>query len=243
MNVKIFIFSLIWASVIPLQAEDTVSSAQELAMVRYQPIIERNPFGSPPPPPPVEAVEQPEAPLPKDSQLRFLEVCAFTLSDDGSLTVGLLNPKEQLVYYLGIGETSDDGEFTVIGANYEKEGVEVRQGGHERWIYNASAPSTASASADNGGDSMSRGSPSSTREAIMERFRRRRSSSVTKATTVQYSEEELKNQLSPEEMQKHLQKVQMDIIRSGGEAGPVLPVPLTVESDNQLVEEGVLPPR
>jgi len=44
---------------------------------------------------------------------------------------------------------------------------------------------------------------------------------------------------SPEELQIHLQNVQMDAIRTGK---PPLPIPLTPEMDEQLVREGVLPP-
>jgi hypothetical protein len=42
-----------------------------------------------------------------------------------------------------------------------------------------------------------------------------------------------------EELEKHLQDYQMDVIRQGL---PPLPVPLTEAMDNALVEEGVLPP-
>lgn len=48
--------------------------------------------------------------------------------------------------------------------------------------------------------------------------------------------------MTPEEMEGHLQEIQKGIIRSGGEAGPALPVPLSPESDDQLVKEGFLPP-
>lgn len=50
------------------------------------------------------------------------------------------------------------------------------------------------------------------------------------------------NTRSPEELEKHLQEYQMDIIRSGGAKGPPLPLPLTPEMDQKLVDEGVLPP-
>jgi hypothetical protein len=53
-------------------------------------------------------------------------------------------------------------------------------------------------------------------------------------------------QLSPEEqarrraeIRENLQQYQMEVIRSGM---PPLPIPLTKEMDDQLVEEGVLPP-
>jgi hypothetical protein len=35
----------------------------------------------------------------------------------------------------------------------------------------------------------------------------------------------------------------MDLIRSRGEKGPPLPIPLTPEMDQQLVQEGVLAPQ
>lgn len=48
---------------------------------------------------------------------------------------------------------------------------------------------------------------------------------------------------SPKELEKHLQDYQMDLIRSAGTKGPPLPIPLTPEMDQKLVDEGVLPPQ
>lgn len=47
-------------------------------------------------------------------------------------------------------------------------------------------------------------------------------------------------ELSPEEVGALLQEYQKELIRSGQ---PPLPIPLTPETDRQLVEEGVLPPQ
>ena len=49
------------------------------------------------------------------------------------------------------------------------------------------------------------------------------------------------NQVSAEALKKHLEQYQMDLIRSGGAKGPPLPMQLTPEMDQQLVNEGVLP--
>jgi len=46
--------------------------------------------------------------------------------------------------------------------------------------------------------------------------------------------------LQGEELQRHLQQYQMEVIRKGL---PPLPIPLTPEMDRQLVQEGVLPPQ
>ena len=43
-------------------------------------------------------------------------------------------------------------------------------------------------------------------------------------------------------LDKHFQEYQKEIIRSGGEIGPALPIPLTQETDDELVAEGLLPP-
>jgi len=45
--------------------------------------------------------------------------------------------------------------------------------------------------------------------------------------------------ITPEQVEKHLQDYQMDLIRKGL---PPLPIPLTPDMDDQLVAEGVLPP-
>ena len=47
--------------------------------------------------------------------------------------------------------------------------------------------------------------------------------------------------ITPEERQRRLQELNMELIRARGEKGPPLPIQLTAEQDAQLVEEGVLP--
>ncbi|OGV65209.1 MAG: hypothetical protein A2498_12445 [Lentisphaerae bacterium RIFOXYC12_FULL_60_16] len=48
----------------------------------------------------------------------------------------------------------------------------------------------------------------------------------------------------PEELKKQLESYQLELIRAGGAKGPPLPLPmpLTQEMDDRLVEEGVLAP-
>jgi hypothetical protein len=46
--------------------------------------------------------------------------------------------------------------------------------------------------------------------------------------------------LSEEEIAQMLQEYQKELLRSGQ---PPLPIPLTPETDRQLVEEGILPPQ
>jgi hypothetical protein len=43
-----------------------------------------------------------------------------------------------------------------------------------------------------------------------------------------------------EELQKHLENYQLEVIRQGL---PPLPIPFTPEMDRKLVEEGILPPQ
>ncbi len=50
------------------------------------------------------------------------------------------------------------------------------------------------------------------------------------------------NTLSGDALQQHIQQYQMDLIRARGAKGPPLPIQLTPEMDQQLVQEGVLPP-
>ena len=50
-------------------------------------------------------------------------------------------------------------------------------------------------------------------------------------------------QLTREQLREHLKTYQMDLIRADGKLGPALPIPLTKEMDDKLVEEGVLPPQ
>jgi hypothetical protein len=46
--------------------------------------------------------------------------------------------------------------------------------------------------------------------------------------------------ITPEELEKNLRELQMKVLREGL---PPLPIPLTKEMDDQLVQEGVLPPQ
>jgi hypothetical protein len=55
------------------------------------------------------------------------------------------------------------------------------------------------------------------------------------------SEERVK--IGAEQLEAQLREYNLELIRARGEKGPPLPIPLSPQEDDQLVEEGVLPPR
>jgi len=208
---------------------------------RYQVILDRHPFGA------VTPVQQTQtAPPPAEIPpfVKDLRMCAVTENDAG-VRVGFVNiaSKPMDSYFLYIGETSDDG-ITVMDADFEKEGAKLRKDGQAFWIYMSGAPelaeSTPAQAATPGSRSLQPSTPSSPtsqrpgstkRLSYAERLRMRRE--ALRET------QEAKPALQGEELQEHLKKYQMDLIRQGM---PPLPMPLTKEMDDQLVAEGILPP-
>ena len=102
---------------------------------RYQPILDRRPFGAvlamgegaggttPLPPP------QPAGPSFADK----LQLCALTLRGD-RIFVGFVdnNQKPAASYFMYVGESSDG--FDILEAEYSTERVKFRKGTQEEWI-------------------------------------------------------------------------------------------------------------
>lgn len=204
---------------------------------RYAVILERMPFGEPPPAvaaPPPAPVAQPRAPA-ADSFIKALRMCAITENDAGT-RVGLVDikSKPQKTYFLYVGEQEDG--LLLVEADYATERAKLRKDGEEYWIsmknehQGAAAPVAAVAAvAAVGADNVPR-----QRLSYAERLRRRREA---EAARIEKLAERPK--LTTEELEEKLREFQMDVIRKGE---PALPIPLTPEMDAQLVSEGVLPP-
>lgn len=205
-------------------------AARNVSFDRYEVILIRRPFGEPP----STALVAPPKPVtpPQESFVRDLRLCALSEDDYGELRVGIVNIKTKDSYFLGLGDSQDGIE--VADADFQSESALLRQGEEEYWI---SMDGSAYASgADGGGDVSLQVEPSratpSRRISYRERLKLRRQAEV-----------ERRLQQEPlyvgEELEKHLQTYQMEVIRQGL---PALPIPLTPEMDDQLVAEGVLPP-
>ena len=218
---------------------------------RYQIILDREPFGSPPPAPKEGPDPDPDPPKPPPPVVRELRLCAIRENADGELRVGFVNirKKPEKFYWLYVGETSDDG-IEVVDADYGEEKAQLRKDGHEFWlemggVATAAAPTSKARSG-------SRRSPASTRTTSS-----RSGSSVVKPPNTSYlarlreRQEErkqralamlAKREAQTEEMkvaeEKRLREYNLNLIREGQ---PPLPIQLTKDEDDKLVKEGVLP--
>ncbi|MDD5435404.1 MAG: hypothetical protein PH343_08250 [Nitrospira sp.] len=210
-------------------------SAEE-GFARYNVILQRKPFGTPPD---SSTNILSSALNDKFKNIKLVEI----IQGVKGIKVGLvdISSNPQKCYYLGIGE-SEDG-WKIVDADFEMEGADVEKDGEKRWL-------TLSGMAYGGGinappigipnttatPSINAGGSSSGSESYIEKLKKRREARVKIA-----KEPELKG----ESLDKHLEQMNMDIIRAaakGGDAPPPLPMELTPEQDKQLVEEGVLPP-
>jgi hypothetical protein len=202
---------------------------QQYTFDRYQPILERQPFGEVRPDPAASAPAKPTGPV-APPFTKDLKMCAIT-EDDTGIQVGFVNVamKPPKSYLLRIGEMEDFIEL--IDADYEEEMALLRKGEEEHYISmdGSSGPGTTSA----GASTPSSSAPTTTgtrRLSYKARLAQRRKTRVIMAK---------EPQLKGEELKKHLENYQMELIRTGA---PPLPIELTPEMDAQLVAEGVLPP-
>lgn len=220
------------AFVLSMGVSATIShaAAQMPDFDRYQVILARMPFGAEPAEPVAGAPGNQVVP-PAESFAKNLKMCAVTRNLlSGRLQVGLVDNASKKNYFITVGEEEDG--ITVAEADYEGERALLRKGAEQVWIGmndTSSAPAAVAASPARAG--MTRGMPSPLRRM------------VAKRDVPPQPPAEPPNMLKGEELAKHLEKYQMDLIRAGGEKGPPLPLELTPEMDAQLVSEGVLPPQ
>ena len=197
----------------------------------YEIILSRKPFGAPPVVPPGNANVRPVKPFIDDWRM-----CAIT-EDEAGTRVGLINIKDNSSYFLYIGEI--DGGVELVDADYETESATLRKGNEEGQVsMNSLRPLGNSSSSSVSPVSMAPDQPK--RMTYIERLRSRR-----KEQDEERKREEKVSKTTKaggDEIQKHLQEYNMELIRAGGDLGPPLPIPLTPEQDAQLVDEGVLPP-
>lgn len=222
----------------PGQSADGALTVRQAAAVPkadfspYEIILSRKPFGAPPVVPPGNANVRPVKPFIDDWRM-----CAIT-EDEAGTRVGLINIKDNTSYFLYIGEI--DGGVELVDADYETESATLRKGNEEGQVSMNSLRPLGNSSSSSVSPSVSTAPDQPKRMTYIERLRsrrkeqdeeRKREEKVSKTTKV-----------GGDEIEKHLQEYNMELIRAGGELGPPLPIPLTPEQDAQLVDEGVLPP-
>ncbi len=231
-DMKSALYTLILLAVVATAAS-AVAALQQHTFARYEPILERQPFGIVTPDAAAGAAGAAEVPV-GPPFTKDLKMCAIT-EDATGVQVGFVNvavnpPKS---YLLRVGEMEDYIEL--VDADYQEEMALLRKNGEEHWIsmdgssgMSGSAPGEGGAGRSEGGQSAS--SDGSRRLSYAERLRRRRAERVREIEPPGLQGEDLK---------KHLESYQMELIRKGM---PPLPMELTPEMDAQLVSEGVLPP-
>ena len=191
---------------------------------RYQIILDRKPFGDPPPP---AATPRPTPPVsPQQSFARTIRLTALLETDEGELRVGFVNSQNNDSFFLRVGEQHDGIEL--VSASYEDEEAVLRRGS-EMAIVNFDTGNVEPI----------------TQQQHTDRVRARQTSYEERRRARREAAEQRRREPPPEplltgdELQQHLQEYQMEVIRQGL---PPLPIPLTPEMDDQLVREGILPP-
>jgi len=209
------------------------ASAQAPDFDRYQVILSRMPFGAEPAAQLAGAPGSQPVP-PAESFAKNLKMCAVTRQAfSGRLQVGLVDNVSKKNYFLTVGEEEDG--ISVADADYEGERALLRKGDEQVWIgmNDVSTAPVSAVAAIPGRTTALRGAAGM--PPPMRRVSRRETAVPAPPPPQQI--------LKGEELAKHLEKYQMDLIRAGGEKGPPLPMELTPEMDAQLVSEGVLPPQ
>jgi hypothetical protein len=191
---------------------------------RYQVIIDKAPFGTPPAP-----VKPPEIrpPATGPSWVESYRMTMLMEDNQGRPRIGLMQLKEKKNFTLRPDQDIDG--IVLISVNYEEESAVIARNGDEKTI---KMQTTALVTATKSRGSIGRPSSSSTRSKYL--ARKTEHKPPAKPTVMKQSK------YTGAELEKHLRAYQMEVLRKGL---PPLPVPLTPEMDNQLVGEGVLPPQ
>jgi len=240
------------AIAIAVTAAGAAAGALNPEFSRYSVILQRQPFGAPPPQPPTPAAAPAEFLMPAEPPAFAAQyrMCAITETASAGIRVGLIDLQTKRAEFLRVGQDLDG--LVLVEADYKREGAKLRKEGREYWIYldgTTGAPGggarhpnrLAAAAADTarrGAAARSHSPASGGKPSYPERLAKRRE--ILEERRRRSREMEA---IGPEALRAQLQEYQMELIRAGGELGPPLPIPLTKDMDDQLVAEGVLPPQ
>ena len=192
----------------------------EFSFDRYQVILDRKPFGAALP------QEQVVAPVPQaESFAKRLRLSTIIEVNDGSMKIGFIDTGTGKNYMLQPGE-SQDGIEVVSGSWVDEEAI-LRQGSEMALIKLVSG----AVEAINPADQQRRAADQARPDYTTRRRMRAAPEPAPPPPEPKYTGEEL---------QKHLENYQLEVIRQGL---PPLPIPFTPEMDRKLVEEGILPPQ
>lgn len=209
------------STILSLLLCSTFGWAEEDGFSRYQPILERQPFGQEPPEADMTQVASSE------SFARNLRLSMIFEAADGTLRAGIIDTSTGKSYTLQIGEVQ--GGYEMVEGDFKASQVLIKKNQEVALFRLQSAANDSSVQTE--------------RPVIDSRYseRRRRHIQALESRNQQLQAPPSPDpQLQGEALKKHLENVQMDAIRNGL---PPLPIPLTPEMDAKLVEEGVLPPQ
>lgn len=189
---------------------------------RYRVIIERKPFGAPPPP---SEMAKPPPPRP-DSFAKSLRLSMIVETDDGDIRIGFVDNRNGRSYSLVPGQAEEGIEL--VSASFDEEEAIIKSGDEMALLKLSSGTFEEIAPQDQ----QARVEAAKARPSYAERRRARLEQQRQEEKTPEVT-------YTGEQLEKHLHEYQMEIIRQGL---PPLPIPLTPEQDAQLVAEGYLPP-
>lgn len=229
---------------------------------RYQVIIDRNLFGEPVPEVVPPSALQPAVP-PPPSFIEKLRLCGIVEESDGAwvalIDVGV-NPNTSSLTKLG--EENSDG-VKVLDVDLRGSRVLLKKGDEEKWLGMEQAPMTPPGRPSGvvAPRSFLRTPPSPVTHTVnpapvssgtltvAERLKQRREAleriraAATAAPPPAVSAPtNTVAEMTPQERIKKLREYNLELIRAKGAKGPPLPIQLTPEEDDQLVNEGVLAP-
>lgn len=198
------------------------------AFDRYQPILDRRPFGD------VVVLTSADTNgasaaivVGPGGEALGLRACSLIVVDGIGPRAGLVEVKTSKSYFLTPGETQDG--IKLVSVDYATEEI-VIQRGSEMAVLRLKEAGT-SEKKPVGASTLATAARLSFEER-RKAFERQRTPPPAPPTTPPAP------RLQGAELEKHLQQYQMEVIRQGM---PPLPIPLTPEMDKQLVQEGVLP--
>ena len=203
---------------------------------RYDIILSRMPFGEPPPAP-VVVTPKPTG-LAPNSPARNLRMCGMTDGPDGLVTyvVNIKPGKDDPVSYYSVAMGEPDNGLDLLDADYESGTARFSFNGEEFDLpMDGGAPGVAAAVPPTAAVKTASSKTATKRPSFRDRLKKKR----REEEIARRLREQEANKMTKEQLNKHLQDYQMDVIRQGL---PPLPMPLTREMDDKLVAEGVLPP-
>jgi len=193
-----------------------------LTFDRYQVILDRKPFGNLPPPPEPTPPPQPQA----ESFAKSLRLSTIIELNDGTMKIGFIDTRTNKNYLMAPGETMDG--IKVVSGSWAHEEAVLEQGNELALIKLASGTVESITQADQ-------------QRRAQEQATARPDYAARRRARVQEPPPPLPEpKLTGAELQKHLEDYQLEVIRQGL---PPLPIPLTPEMDQKLVQEGILPPQ